>query len=59
MKILGLMVIEEAGYLNVPKFNFVLYDIFLESIKIAMVLDEGVGIVDELGDELSNSANSG
>ena len=58
MKVLGLMVIEETWSFNVPELDLVLHDIFPKSIEVAMVLDESVGIVDELSDELSNSADS-
>ena len=54
IKILGLMEVEEARCLDVPEFNLVLHNILLESVKIAMVLDKNISIVDELGDELAN-----
>jgi len=59
MKILGFVVVEEAGCLNVPKFDLVLHDVLLESIKVAVVLDKSVGLIDKQGDELSNLMDSG
>ena len=49
------MEVEEARCLNVPEFNLVLHNILLESVKVAMVLDKNIGIVNELGDELVNA----
>ena len=58
IKILGIMEVEEARCLDVLEFNLVLHNILLESIKVAMVLDKNISIVDELGDELANAVNA-
>ena len=58
MKILGLVVIEEALSFDIPELNPVPHNVFSESIKVPVVFDQGVAIVDVLSNKLANSADS-
>ena len=53
------MVIKEPLCLDIPELDLMQHSVFLEPIKVTVVFDQRVSIINELGEELSDSADSG